>query len=224
MIVQSAKADALTLDDRSEAFLASFSKTIPLMPAETFAANIAAVRARALEADKSPAAEFSRAWREVARRTYVFDRQAVEAEAISSVTQADLATFFADHVAPGGARRRKIVTMVSAGSRPSGGGAGPAGGAAEDADAEAPPAAEPGAAAAVAETPLAAPPLRGPTLSQADAYALLRESLRGPGAPAASRTPPFPVVEISDVDTFRSSLPLYPPSGAYARPPTASKL
>jgi len=140
-LVQSDKVPAAELVARTDAFLASFAAGVEAMPEEKFAANVRAVAARCAEADKNLSAEAERLWGEVRSCSLDFARASNEVRALLALTRAEVAAWFRDHVAPGGAQRRVLIALIEGGTaaakRTEGGAAAGAGAGATAAEAEA---------------------------------------------------------------------------------------
>lgn len=71
-----------------------------------------AVLAQAVEQDKTPKAEFNRAWGEIAEGQLLFDRAAYLAASVGSLTHEDVVGFFDAYIRRGSEHRRKISSRV----------------------------------------------------------------------------------------------------------------
>lgn len=114
-LVQSDKVEPEELIKRTDAFLTSFVPTISAMPDDKFAANIKSVVVRRAEADKNLSSESMRLWDEVRACTLDFSRATHEAKALLSLTKAEVAEWFSEHVSPTGSKRRTLITLIEPG-------------------------------------------------------------------------------------------------------------
>ena len=116
-IVQSTKVTPEGARARVEAFLAGFPAYVAALPAAAFAANVAAAATARAEADKALEQEAARLWAEVSGPGLVdFERASREVAALAALSQADMVAFFAESVAPGGARRRAAYAGIARGT------------------------------------------------------------------------------------------------------------
>lgn len=114
-LVQSDKVEPEELIKRTDAFLTTFVPTILSMPDEKFAANIKSVVVRRAEADKNLSSESMRLWDEVRACSLDFSRATHEAKALLSLTKAEVAEWFAEHISPTGLKRRTLITLIQPG-------------------------------------------------------------------------------------------------------------
>eukprot|EP00741_Cyanophora_paradoxa_P011372 tig00020556_g10985.t1 len=112
VIIQSASSGPRFLDERIDAFIASFEKTLAGMSADEFGVYVKSVIANKLEKDKNLAQESMRWWSEIAGRTYEFDRVEREVAELRKVTQEQLLAFYRRLVAIDSPHRRKLSVRV----------------------------------------------------------------------------------------------------------------
>jgi len=116
-VVQSTKVSPAEARARIESFLAAFPAAVAALSPEAFASNVAAVATARGEADKSLEGEAQRLWTEVTEPGRLsFARASAEVDALLALSQADAVAFFAERVAPGGARRAAAVALVEPGA------------------------------------------------------------------------------------------------------------
>lgn len=237
--LQSDKVSAEELERRIEAFLVSFRAHLLGLSASEFAAHVAAVIRAKLAPPKQPADVVKVLREEVGACTLQFDAVVSTVKHLTELDLVDVVSFYDDYIAKGGLRRRKLVSLVSAGVGVAAGDAPAEAETETETEAEetkAPEAPAPATAVAPAESPAPPPPPASSSspaapspLPQAvgalvaarvgsgppGSHAQLRDAtiaaLREAGVnPTAAVAAGVPTVSVSDRDSFRASGSLYP--------------
>ncbi|WIA17248.1 hypothetical protein OEZ85_014121 [Tetradesmus obliquus] len=112
VVVVSPAFSAAEVEGRIEAFLQDFAGTLQAMPQEEFGRHKAALASNKLQKDTALAQEADRAWEQVFNARYEFICKEQEAALLQSITLAELQQFYATHVAPSSAQRRKLTVRV----------------------------------------------------------------------------------------------------------------
>ena len=103
------------IEARALAFVRSFVEGLATMPAKEYESNVRACVSNRLLSDKTIEDVCNRFWFEIEQRQYAFDRAEVEAAAMRSVTQADLASWAKAHLLATDARRLSVVIEARTG-------------------------------------------------------------------------------------------------------------
>ncbi|WIA37472.1 hypothetical protein OEZ86_014388 [Tetradesmus obliquus] len=118
VVVVSPAFSAAEVEGRIEAFLQDFAGTLQAMPQEEFDRHKAALASNKLQKDTALAQEADRAWEQVFNARYEFICKEQEAALLQSITLAELQQFYATHVAPSSAQRRKLTVRLQVVSDP----------------------------------------------------------------------------------------------------------
>jgi len=112
VIIQSDLKDPVVLDQRIEAWIASFEKEFRNMPEEEFVKYREGLIVQKLDKDKSLKEETTR-WRTEIEfpHTQKFDRAKREAEAIEKLSKDDILNFYKKYIAQGGSRAKLSVQI-----------------------------------------------------------------------------------------------------------------
>lgn len=118
-IVQSTVANPDELVRRIDSFLAEFRRTtLQAMSEDKFQDYVRSLTANKAEPDKKLSSQSWRFWREIIEGYRQYDRAQKEIEALKLATKEDILTFFDDHIALGGALRRRVITQVYGNQHP----------------------------------------------------------------------------------------------------------
>lgn len=112
--VQSATHEPTYLDERIEAFLATVPKRLAGLTPEAFANHRDALIKMRLAPPKTLREETSLHWSEITNGTYDFGRDEGVAQALASITQADVVQYWAEHFDVAAPNRRKLSSHVYA--------------------------------------------------------------------------------------------------------------
>jgi secreted Zn-dependent insulinase-like peptidase len=102
----------LAVAGRIDAFVADFANELPRTPPERLRAVVASLARAKRERARRLAQQAGRYWLEVAKGDYQFSRAEEEAAALEAVRLADVVALFRERVLPGGARVRRITSLV----------------------------------------------------------------------------------------------------------------
>eukprot|EP00899_Mesostigma_viride_P023084 jgi/Mesvir1/3960/Mv09993-RA.2 len=112
--LQSPTREPKHLMERVEAFLESFrSCQLASLSEQEFHNHVSSLRAAKLEPPKTLAKLANRAWSEIYWRTYLFDRDAREAEAVAQITHDDLIKFYDEAISASSPSRRIVCVSMS---------------------------------------------------------------------------------------------------------------
>ncbi|KAL7686292.1 putative metalloenzyme, LuxS/M16 peptidase, peptidase M16, middle/third domain-containing protein [Plasmopara halstedii] len=118
ILIQSDVASPQVLDQRIESFLAQFRSILVKMSSFTWQKQVNAVVKALTEKPKHEMEEATRAWREIANETFVFDRRQRVAAIVSTLQPRDLVSFFDLFIAVDGKRRSKLCISLYGSKHP----------------------------------------------------------------------------------------------------------
>jgi secreted Zn-dependent insulinase-like peptidase len=118
-LAQSNKVNGAELVKRTESFLSEFMpKFLSEMTPAKFRANVAGVITKVNEATKNANEEASTLWAEISDNRFDFSRGRYTTDALAEIMQHDFNEWFAEHILPGGSRRRVLVSVVEPATAP----------------------------------------------------------------------------------------------------------
>jgi len=120
LAVQSSSREPEELLEAVQAFLVQFKRTLAELPAKEFSAFKIALVEQIVKPDERLGEEAVRWWEEIRSFQFAWRRRTEEANLVTSVTKADLLSFYESHFLPGGSEHRPVVSATFA---QSGGGA-----------------------------------------------------------------------------------------------------
>jgi insulysin len=100
------------LEGRLENFLHHFAGQLQEMNPEDFAEHVQSLITKKSEKDRNVDRHCERLMQELCSHTYVWDRKQREIEALAAISQQDLVSFFAQHLAVTSVTRRRICSHV----------------------------------------------------------------------------------------------------------------
>ncbi|KAG9414885.1 hypothetical protein AC1031_008300 [Aphanomyces cochlioides] len=109
--VQSNKHSPVYLQERVDAFCASFRQQWAALPPETFQKHKDAVVAQLLEAPKTYEEESSRLWNEIASEMYAFDRRSQVASIVQVLREEEVIDLFETAIVAPATRRRLSIQI-----------------------------------------------------------------------------------------------------------------
>jgi insulysin len=115
IMLQSSNCKPAPICNHIELFLVEFRKAIVDMPADIFEQHVVSLAAQKLEAPDTQNEVHARAWVELQRQRYQFDRAFVEVGALKTVERSDVLQLLDDAVLLGAKDRRMIIVAALGG-------------------------------------------------------------------------------------------------------------
>jgi len=112
--VQSQVLGPPEIEQRVDAFLESFRKSLEILPQSEIDANLDSLATQAVDVDKRAAQQAARFWSEISQGRYDYGRPWRVAERLRGLNRAKLVAFYDSFIAPDGEQRRRLATHVYA--------------------------------------------------------------------------------------------------------------
>ncbi|KAF2721146.1 LuxS/MPP-like metallohydrolase [Polychaeton citri CBS 116435] len=114
MILIQSERDCAYLEQRIDAFLVGFQKTLQDMPQDEFEAHKVGVINKRLEKLKNLNSETGRFWVHIAKEDLDFEQSYHDAESVEQTTKEDMLEFFNTYISPTSATRKKCAVHLVA--------------------------------------------------------------------------------------------------------------
>jgi len=113
-LIQSGVKQPLYLNERIDAFIISFTKTLNELQEEDFNTFVNSTIALLQEKDKNLSQETNRWWSEIIQNSYRYDKEKFIVAELQKLTKKDLIFFFNERFLPQGAKRKKLSAQIFA--------------------------------------------------------------------------------------------------------------
>ncbi|CAE6915263.1 IDE, partial [Symbiodinium natans] len=114
LAVQSSNQEPGKLWEAMQTFLAQFKRTLEELPAKELSAFKIELVEQIVKPDERLGEEAIRWWEEIRSLQFSWRRRSEEANLVTSITKADLVSFYESHFLPGGAEYRPVVSAAFA--------------------------------------------------------------------------------------------------------------